>query len=392
MTKLIVKLFVKNYNDTHETEVRSSYGILASVVGISVNLILFIVKLSIGMILHSVSVMADATNNLSDAVSSIISFIGVKMASKPADKDHPFGHGRIEYIAAFIMAFIIIQVGFGFLQSSIEKIKNPEDIVFNGISLIILSLTIVVKLWLGIFYFTLGKRINSTMLKANSTDSFGDVAATTFTIISIIVYKISGWNIDGYIGIIVSIFVMYAGYSIAKDTIAPLIGEAVDPEFIELITQKVESYKGIVGSHDLIVHNYGPSKSMASIHVEVPNDVDIETSHEIIDTIERDVLRDLNVFLVIHMDPIETKDKRVMFYKNMVFSILFEIDKVLEIHDFRMVDGKEKISLIFDLVVPYEYSEAKIEGLEELMFKRIEEEDPRCSAIVTVEKSFTGKK
>lgn len=392
MTRLLVKLFVKNYKDVQNLAVRSSYGMLASVTGIIANILLFIVKLVIGFLLHSVSVMADAMNNLSDAASSIISFIGVKMASKPADKDHPFGHGRIEYIAAFIVAFIILQVGFSFLQSSIAKIRNPEELVFNGVSIIILSLSIVVKLWLGFFNYTLGKRINSTMLKATSTDSFGDVVVTLFTIISIVVYQIFDWNIDGYAGILVSIFVMYAGFSIAKDTLAPLIGEAVDPEMIQLITDKVESYEGIVGTHDLIVHNYGPGKSMASIHVEVPNDVDIDTSHEIIDTIEREVLKELNVFLVIHMDPIETKDERVLFYKGMVLSILFKIDGDLEIHDFRLIDEKGIINLIFDLVVPYRYNESQIEELEKRLLQCIEEKDSKCTCIVTIEKSFTGEK
>ena len=392
MTNLLVKMFIKDYKDIQNSYVRSSYGMLASIVGIIANVLLFFVKLAIGFFLHSVSVMADAINNLSDAASSIISFVGVKMASKPADKDHPFGHGRIEYISAFIVAFIILQVGFSFFQSAINKIRTPEDIVFNGISIIILALSVVVKLWLGFFNYTLGKRINSTMLKATSTDSFGDVIATLFTIVSIIVYKIFAWNIDGYVGILVSILVMYAGFNIAKDTLAPLIGEAVDPEFIQLITDKVEGYEGIVGSHDLIVHNYGPMKSMASIHVEVPNDVDIETSHEIIDTIEREVLKELNLFLVIHMDPIETKDERVLFYKNMVLTILFELDEELKIHDFRMVDGKERINLIFDLVVPYKYNESQIENLENMLSEHVKEMDHKCACVVTVEKSLTGEK
>ena len=392
MTNLLVKLFVGNYHDVKDSAVRSSYGVLASIVGVVANVLLFIVKLVVGFLLHSVSVMADAINNLSDAASSIISFVGVKMASKPADKDHPFGHGRIEYISAFIVAFIILQVGFSFLQSSINKIRNPEDIVFNGISIIILSLSVVVKLWLGSFNHTLGKRINSTMMKATSADSFGDVIVTSFTIVSIVVYKVFDWNIDGYVGILVSIFVIYAGFNIAKDTLAPLIGEAVDPEFIQLITDKVESYEGIVGSHDLIVHNYGPTKSMASIHLEVPNDVDVEISHEIIDTIEREVLKELNIFLVIHMDPIETKDERVLFYKDMVLTILFDLDEELKIHDFRMVDGKEKINLIVDLVVPYKYKESQIEELKKILIGRISKEDSRCSCIVTVEKSFVGEK
>lgn len=391
MTELLVRTFVKNHKQIEKLEVRTSYGILTSLVGIVCNLLLFAVKIAVGIILNSISVMADAFNNLSDAASSIISFIGVKMASKPADRDHPFGHGRIEYISALVVAFIILEVGFTFLKTSVNKIRNPEDMSFQLISVIILLLSIIVKLWLGIFNRKLGNRIQSTVMKATSTDAFGDALITTFTIISILVAHFTGLNIDGWVGTLVALLVMWAGIGIAKETLMPLIGEAVDPILYKEITDKVESYDGIVGSHDLIVHNYGPTKSMASVHAEVPNDVDIEISHEIIDQIERDVAREMGIFLVIHMDPIETKNDEVNLLKHMVETNVYDIDKSLSIHDFRFVDGEEHVNLIFDVVVPHHYTEKQMEEVKELISERLEEEDDRYRCVITVEKSFVAE-
>ena len=391
MTEFLVKVFIKNRKQIHKEEVRTAYGILASLVGIICNILLFAVKVAIGILLNSISVMADGFNNLSDAASSVISFIGVKLASKPADRDHPFGHGRIEYISALVVAFVIIEVGFTFLKSSIGKIRNPEEVSFHLISVMILVLSIGIKLWLGIFNRKLGKRINSTVMNATATDAFGDVLITFMTIISILVSHYSGIYIDGWIGIIVAILVMVAGVSIAKDTLMPLIGEAVDPGLYKKIMEKVESYDGIIGSHDLIVHNYGPSRSMASIHAEVPSDVSIEVSHEIIDQIERDIAREMEIFIVIHMDPIEMRDEKVNLLKSLVEKLLDRIDKELSIHDFRYVDGEEHVNLIFDVVVPHGYTEKQMEEIKKLISKKLTEEDSRYRCIITVEKSFVAE-
>ena len=352
MTNFLVRTFIKDYNNTEDVAVRTKYSMMACSVGICCNVALFAAKLFIGILVSSISVMADAFNNLSDAASSIIGLVGAKMAEKPADEDHPFGHGRIEYIAAFIVAFIVIQVGFSLFKTSIGKIRNPEELTFKSISLVILTLSILVKLWLAVFNRTLGKRINSSVMTATAADAFGDVATTTAAMVSIIVYAVSGCNIDGVIGLVVSVVVMIAGVNIAKDTLAPLIGEAIDPELYNEISKFVESYDGIVGSHDLIVHNYGPGRSMASIHAEVPNYVDIEVSHEIIDRAEREAAKKFGIFMVIHMDPVETSDQRVLGLKEMVKHQLEKIDSRLTFHDFRIVDGTERINLIFDLVVP----------------------------------------
>lgn len=388
MTDFLVKRFVRDYENTEDTSVRTRYGLMASVVGICCNVLLFIAKLSMGVLLGSISVMADAFNNLSDAASSIIGFIGVKMAGKPADEDHPFGHGRVEYIAAFIVAFLVIQVGFSLFKTSIGKILHPEEMTFKAISLVILTLSVGVKLWMGIFNKTLGNRIHSSVMLATAADSLGDVGTTSATIFSVLVYGIWGLNIDGIVGLIVSLVVMWAGVNIAKDTLSPLIGEPIAPELYREITEFVESYDGIIGSHDLIVHNYGPSRSMASIHAEVPNDVSVEISHETIDRVEREALKKFGIFLVIHMDPIETKNATILAFGSMVGEVLNEVDEKLSFHDFRMVEGEKQINLIFDLVIPREYDKKKREALKEEITKKVTDRDKRCCLIMTAESGF----
>lgn len=390
MTEFLVRHFVKNHEDVEKVSVRTAYGVLASVVGIFCNVLLFVVKGAVGFFLHSVSVMADAFNNLSDAGSSIVGLVGVRMASKPADEEHPFGHGRIEYIAALVVSFLVLQVGFTFFKDSIRKIQNPEELKFQAVSVIILVLSIGVKLWMGMFNKKLGKKIDSKVMMATATDAMGDVVTTSATIASVLFFKITGINIDGIVGIGVSLVVMWAGIGIAKDTLEPLIGEAVAPEEYVRISRFVEKYEGIVGSHDLIVHNYGPGRSMASIHAEVPNDVDIEVSHEIIDRIERDAAKRLGIFLVIHMDPVETKDAHVLEVRHQVEQILDAVDFRVSIHDFRMVDGKEQINLIFDMVVPFEYSTQKQNELKMTLRKLLQMADKRYQCVITIERSYVA--
>ena len=388
MINFLVRKFVKNYENIEDAGVRTDYGVLSSVVGIICNVLLFAGKLAVGAAVRSVSVMADAFNNLSDAASSVIGFVGVKMAGKPADREHPFGHGRIEYIAALAVAFIVLQVGFTFFKNSLEKIRNPEALSFDLVSMLILLASVCVKLWLGHFNRVLGKRINSSVMQATAADALGDVVTTLATMGSILFFYFTDINIDGFVGLLVSLVVMWAGIGIARDTLEPLIGQPVTPEMYKQITEFVESYDGILGSHDLIVHNYGPTRSLASIHAEVPNDVDIETSHEIIDRIERDAVKKLGLFLVIHMDPLEVKNEHVAEIKAQVEAAVKELDSRLSIHDFRMVDGKEQINLIFDMVVPYEYDDKKQADLRRTVEKLLHVADPRYQCVITVERSY----
>lgn len=388
MIDFLVKRFVDDYENTESSKVRTSYGMLASCVGIACNILLFVLKLTVGLVVNSVSVMSDAFNNLSDAASSVISFVGVKMADRPADKEHPFGHGRMEYIAALIVSFLVIEVGWTLCKSSFDKIRHPNALVFRVSSLIILAASIGVKLWMAYFNKKLGRRINSAVMKATAADSMGDALTTSATIAALAVYGMTGWNIDGIVGLVVSVIVMIAGINIAKDTLAPLLGEAVSPETAAEITGFVESYDGIVGTHDLIVHNYGPGRSMASIHAEVPNDVEIELSHEVIDRIEREAMTKLGIFLVIHMDPIAMHDERTIHYRETVERVLQVLDERYSLHDFRIVNGEKRVNLIFDLLVPRDIEVADDEALMQKVNRMVQEKEPQCSCVITVERGF----
>jgi cation diffusion facilitator family transporter len=391
LTELLVRLFVKNKENIQDQGVRTSYGILSSVVGIICNLILFVVKIIVGFLINSVSVMADAFNNLSDAASSVISFIGVKLAGKPADKEHPFGHGRIEYVAALAVSFIILQVGLTLLKNSFLKVLNPESVKFNSVLIGILCLSIFIKLWLMLFNKKLGKRIKSSVMLATAADSMGDVMVTSATVVSAIIAGLTGWQIDGYMGLIVSIFVIIAGIKIAKDTLEPLLGQAVDREVYKSITNLVESYPGIVGTHDLIIHSYGPNHRMATIHVEVPCDINFEQAHETIDQIERDVLEKMDIFLVIHMDPIEVNDVTVLEKKKLVKDIIGRLDDKATIHDFRVVNTEYQINLIFDLVVSFSYTPDKEQKLLTKIIEEVRKCDARLNCVITVENSYVAE-
>ena len=388
MTDFLVNKFIKDSTNIESTEVRTRYGMLASVVGIFCNVLLFSVKLTIGLILSSLAVTADAFNNLSDAASSIISFIGVKMAGKPADAEHPFGHGRIEYIAALIVSFLVIEVGFTFFKSSISKILHPEEISFDLVPFVILILSILVKLWMAFFNNKLGKRIDSKVMLATAADSLGDVITTSATVLSIIICHFTSINVDAIAGLIVSAIVIWSGISIAKNTLEPLIGERVPAELYQKITDIVESYDGIVGTHDLIVHNYGPNRSMATIHAEVPNDINIDVSHEIIDKIERDVKKDLNILLVIHMDPVEMRDEEVLSLREKTSRIVHALDPELNFHDFRVLKENEQRNLIFDLVIPDSYSEKDANRVMHQLVSLLHEMDENVECIITLDRSF----
>ncbi len=392
MTDFLVRVFIRDRENVQDARVRTAYGVLASIVGICCNLLLFLLKLAGGLLMGSISVMADAFNNLSDAASSIVSFIGVKLAGRPADEEHPFGHGRYEYIAALVVALLVLEVGFSCLKSSVGKVFHPEMVRFEWGIVLMLVFSVLVKVWMAFFNRKLGKKIHSKVMQAAATDSFGDVLVTSATVLSLLAGKWTGLAIDGYMGIIVSAAVLIAGFNIAKDTLEPLLGEAIDREVYDEITSKVESYEGILGGHDLIVHNYGPTHSMATIHAEVSNESDIETAHELVDRIEREVLRDLNIFLVIHMDPVEVRDESVAEHKRMVADIVQGLEPDASIHDFRVVNGKAKMNLIFDLVVPYSYDTEKEMELVHQIMELVRAKDERCECVMHLENSFVQQK
>ena len=387
MVNFLVRHFVKDYENIADAKVRTSYGILTSMAGIACNVFLFILKLIIGLLVGSISVMADAFNNLSDAASSIIGFVGIKLAQRPADKEHPFGHGRYEYIAALAVAFLVLQVGFSCAKSSIERIINPQKTICNVVAVTVLIISVTVKVWLAYINRVLGKKIKSSVMLATAADAKGDVLITSVTVISLIAGNFTAFPIDGIMGTVVSVFVILAGINIVKDTLEPLIGEAADPDVCRRLEEKILSYDGITGTHDLIIHNYGPTHSMATIHVEVPNDKGFEEAHEVIDRIERDVLKEMNIFLVIHMDPVVVNDEYVLKTKKMAEDIVKEAEPEASIHDFRMVSCGENVNIIFDMVIPYS-ADGKKEELLKTVTDRIMKEDSRYSCNITIENSY----
>lgn len=385
---MLTKLFIKNNSDILNPKVRKAYGTLTGAVGIICNILLFIIKFIAGTITSSISITADAFNNLSDAGSSIITLIGFQMAGKPADNDHPYGHGRIEYVSGLIIAVIILIMGFELLKTSVEKILYPVDVTLSYISVAILVISIIVKLWLSVFNRNLGKKIASSAMLATAQDSINDCISTSAVLICLIISSVCGINIDGWAGLGVSIFVLWSGYTTAKDTLQPLLGQAPNPEFVKTLKERLLSHKGIYGIHDLIVHDYGPGRVIVSLHAEIPCDMDILKAHDIIDNAEMDVKNNLNCEISIHMDPIATNDKRTNELKKITLDIVKSVDKSMDIHDFKITDGPMRTNLIFDVAAPFnlklsdneikEQITAKIKEKNETYFAVIEDVDRRC--------------
>ena len=387
MTNMLIKFFIKNSEETNNPSVREKYGMLSGGVGIFCNILLFIGKLSVGLISASISIMADAFNNLSDAASSVVTLVGFKMAGRPADDQHPFGHGRIEYISGLIISTVVMMMGLEFVKSSIEKIINPASIEIGIYSIIILLMSILLKLWMSIFNKKIGDRINSSTIKAISMDSLADVAATATALIGAIISYMCGVYVDGYAGVLVALFIIYTGFTTARETLSPLLGQAPDKEFVDKIEKKVLSYDNIVGVHDLIVHNYGFNNSLVSLHAEVPCDINILKIHETIDTVERDIKKDFNCDIVIHMDPIATDDNAVNSVKYEIESIVKSIDERLNIHDFRMVQADSFTNLIFDLVGP-QLVELKDDEIESIINEKIIALNSSYRLVLNIDKYF----
>lgn len=350
-SNFLVRKFIKDSENVSDSNVRTSYANLAGTIGIITNSILFLIKLSVGIISGSVSILADAFNNLSDAASSIITIIGFKLASKPADAEHPFGHGRIEYITAMIVSFMVMLVGLQFVKTSFQKIINPTTVTFELIPFILLLISIGFKFWLSKFNKSIGNKINSSTLKATATDAMGDVFTSTTVVISFLLCKFTTLPIDGYIGIIVALAIVYSGFSLIKETLNPLLGETPDPILVNNINNMVMSYDNITGVHDLIVHNYGPGRIMASLHAEIPSNIDIMEIHDIIDTAEREISKKLNIYLVIHMDPVCVDTDEIIEARKIVSDILEKYKEVKSFHDFRVIRENDKKNLLFDIEV-----------------------------------------
>ena len=364
MTKLLIKLFIKDA-DINSQRGRELYGRLAGAVGIICNLLLSVMKLIIGSISNSVSITADATNNIADAGSSIVTLVGFRLSGKPADKDHPYGHARIEYISSLIISFLILLIGCSIFKESVTKIFKPEESLFNVATVIVLVASIIVKLWLSLFNKFLGKQINSKALEATAIDSRNDVITTTAVLIASTISHFTGFNLDGYMGLIVSVFIFISGINLVKETLDPLLGQPPTKEMFETIEQKILSYDNVLGVHDLMVHSYGPNTYFASAHIEMDAKIDVLVCHDIMDRIERDFKSELNIHLVVHLDPTILDSPEINELKEMVNDIICEIDRDLTFHDFRVVVGEENKNVLFDVVVPpeYKYSDKELEKI-----------------------------
>ena len=382
MTGLLLRLFVKNHNDTENPVVRSAYGKLAGAVGIVCNLLLFAGKLLAGILSGSVAVTADAVNNLSDASSSLVTLLGFKLAERPADEEHPYGHARIEYISGLVVAALILLIGAELAKSSFSKILHPETVEFSLLTLGVLVGSILAKLWMALFCRKLGKRIDSTTLLATSADSRNDVISTAAVLVGCLAGYFFDVKLDGYIGMAVALFIIWSGCSIAKDTISPLLGEQASGELVRNISDLILSHEKILGIHDLMVHDYGPGNCFASVHAEMDSAEDPRTCHDIIDDIERDALRALRVHLVIHYDPITPDDEELNAARALVEQEIRSIDESLSLHDFRMVRGPGHTNLIFDLVIPYSMEDRKAE-LKARIDERLQRQDRKYYTVIT---------
>ena len=386
MTKILIKLFIKD-KDVKNLEVRNKYAMLSSITGIILNILLSIFKLIVGLISNSISIVSDAVNNITHAGSSIVTMIGFKMSQKKVDKNHPWGHGRMEYISAFIVDILIILVGFELLRTSIEKIFNPELPLIGNVTIIILVASILAKLWLFFFYKKIAKTIDSAAIKGNAYDSISDVISTTAVLISAIVARVFEISIDGYISFLVSIFILYTGAKAIKEIIDILLGSSPDPEFVKEIEEFVKNYDLVVGIHDMMIHDYGPGRKIISFHAEVPADINIGKAHDVIDRIEQDIFEKYNCITTIHMDPIVVDDEEINSMKKTTEEIVKSINKEFSIHDFRLTDGGERINLIFDLVLPRE-GEFDKEQIRKEVQEKIHKINNKYYAVITVEHSY----
>lgn len=385
MIKLLISKCIKNHEALDNLQVRTAYGKLAGILGIICNFILFVLKLLAGIVSGSVAVLSDAFNNLSDMGSSIVSLIGTTAASRHADEEHPFGHGRFEYVASLIVSFIIILVGFELLKTSFGKILHYEKLNFSVLSAAILLFSMLIKLWLYFANRKIAHAVQSVVIRAAAQDSLNDVYATGAVLISMILGLVVEAPVDGVMGIAISVLIMFSGYGIARDTITILLGTTPDPAMADEICRTILKQDCISGVHDLIIHDYGPGRCMASVHAEVPEDGDIVRVHEVIDEAEKQIQKELGVHIVIHMDPISVSDARIESVRSLVLECVQKMNPEFSIHDFRMTDGEHCINLIFDLEVPFSLSPQEREQTAKCIQASLQDIDPRYNAVIQVE-------
>lgn len=385
LIRFLTKIFIKNSDDVKNANVRTAYGIFGGVLGILCNIILFILKVVIGSAIHSIAIISDAFNNLSDIGSSAVTLIGAKLSNQRPDKEHPFGHGRIEYICSLIVSFIIIMVGLELVKSAFDKIVHPEAPVFNLVMVLILTVSVLIKLWMFFSMRYLGRRIDSEVLKATAADSLSDVAATSTVILSVVLCKFLPPVIDGIAGFIVALLICITGVRVAWETIGTLLGSAPDPALIKQITDILLSNKEILGIHDLIVHDYGPGRTLASVHAEVSSKKSAIVIHEIIDALEVKILNETGVETVIHTDPILVGCEKSDATKEIVKGVIAKVNPELGMHDFRMTGGEHRVNLIFDLEVPFSMDDGEKKKTLLEIENKLKEENPKFHSVIRVD-------
>ena len=383
----IFKLFIKNADDVQDAEVRSKYGKVASIIGIFANVLLFAIKLLAGLISGSVAIMADAFNNLTDASGNVINFIGFRLSIMPADKEHPYGHGRYEYLSAFIVSVIILLIGFELLKSGIEKIITPTEVEFSILTVVILVISILIKVFLSLLNGSGAKKINSNALKATQKDSFNDCVATFAVLVSLVISHFFSVSLDGVMTVAVAVFILLSGWSIIKETLSNLLGKPPEKERVEYIKNKLLSYNGVLGIHDLIVHDYGVGRQFASVHLEMPAETDVIESHEQIDKIEKDFMEEDGIEVVIHYDPVSTTNPLAVKMRKFLHENVKSIDENLSAHDVRVVEGKLRNIVIFDCVLPYSVNMTEKELISKLD-ELVKSYDKSFDIVVTVDRNF----
>ncbi len=388
MTEFLIQRFIRNPQDVRSVAARERYGALAGIVGLLCNLLLCGGKFLAGLLFGSVSIMADAVNNLSDASSCLITLLGFKLGGKPADAEHPFGHARIEYLSGLSVAVLIMAIGVDLLRTGFERTLHPAEVTFSLLSVVVLSVSILVKLWMAAFYRSIGRRIGSPALEATGADSRNDVLSTGGVLVAAIAARLTGLALDGPVAMAVALFILWSGVGVVRETLNPLLGEAPSEELVDHLSQRIMSYDGVLGMHDLMVHDYGPGRRFASVHVEMSASQQLMHSHDIIDNIERQVLEEDGIHLVIHLDPISDDDEEISNHREMALKTVQTIDPRLTIHDFRMVKGDDHTNLIFDVVMPPEFG-MKPDQLKKEIADRMRAEDPNHFAVVTVDYSYT---
>lgn len=387
MRKFLIKMFIKDYQNVKDPNVRQSYGKLAGAVGIISNGFLCIIKIATGLLVNSIAIIADGINNLSDASSSIITLVGFKLASAPEDEEHPYGHARIEYLSGLFVSILIIILGFKLFATSFDKILNPDALEFSYISLVVLALSIGIKVWQSLFNIKVGEEISSTALKATGMDSRNDVIATSAVLLSVIFGKFTGIQLDGYMGCLVALFILYSGIQLIRETSSPLLGQAPDPLLVKELEEKIQAYQGVYGIHDLVVHDYGPGRIFASVHIEVDAHGDFIASHDLIDNIERAVSNEFRLHLVAHMDPVDTTDPLTIDLREKINEMIFHMEGIVSMHDLRIVVGYTHTNIIFDLVLSASCKLSQ-SNIHQFIESELQKLNPKYFLVITFDISY----